>query len=318
MDLIKKSTSPFIYHNEVNVEADKNNKNLSKDDVLFLYNQDTFVLSDLHIVKMIAQYSFLTQIQIFSAIQAYLNKYPNIPLVKDVDGLRNRLRYLTKSALIRRYHFQALDKNKNQLKKQSYYCVSPHGYNYIKRIVNFKEKYNEYIAATPIDEVFKFLSTGVVIQALINKSSSITFTMNKQVYVKEIKSIYDIYGEIKNKVNNIDYRVLIEPFKLRYDKNRMTEIEWKNNLNERIDFIKTYFSRYSADVSPYVIFSCEDLEGLKQAMKIIKDPLEDYLDSIYFTTDAILFFYGLDNALIKVVNDKGKSVLYCEDSIPFL
>ncbi|WP_459195639.1 hypothetical protein [Wukongibacter baidiensis] len=318
MDLINKSTSPFIYHDEVDAKADKNNKNLSKDDVLFLYNQDGFVLSDLHIVKLIAKYTFATQIQIFNAIQICRNKYPDIPLVDDIDGLRNRLKHLTKSALIRRYQFQALDQRTGKLKQQSYYCVSAHGYNYIKRIVNFKDKYDEYIAVTPVDEVFKYLTTGVVIQTLINRNPSLGFKTNKQLYIKELRNLYDIYGEVKSKINGANHSVVIEPFKTRYNKNRMTEEEWKSNLTGRMEFIKAYFTKNSVENIPHVVFACEDLMGLKEAMKTVIDCLEGYLDNVYFTTDAVLFFYGLDKALIKIIKENGKPILHYEENIPFL
>lgn len=317
-DLFDSARSLFIYHPNLNKEvvanlayddATKNLKTLTKLEVQYLYDTGFFSLSDLHIVKIVAKHVFVTQSMVKKYID-YNNKYADgvnrVYITSDIDNIKNRLTNLVKAGVLTRYifytyHYEHTDK----LMKMSYYLVSPHGYNYIKRILNYKEPYDEYLAVWPIEEVFKFLVVNTVCQRFLTEKSFKEYNIDFPFYIKELKSKERIYAVIDVAVEDGSKKVIVEPFKLNYNNMRISENEFKMELNNRFKVLKEYiqFLQGNGYVSNDIIFVCEDFKGIKQAAKMATHYLPEYLDNIYYTTDVMATCYRPEIAYVKLKNN---------------
>jgi hypothetical protein len=177
--------SKFCYHPEYDKQytktlADEDStkaiKTLSKQEVIYLYERSFFTDSDLQIVKLIADHLFATQGMIEKSIRRFSANSGSeqyVPIIGELKNLKTRLTSLVKAGILVKYLFDvpkpssgAGEEGENGKFTYSYYLVSPHGYNFLKRVLNYGGSYDEYLSITPLDEVFKYLSTNAVGQAL--------------------------------------------------------------------------------------------------------------------------------------------------------
>lgn len=279
-------------------------KTLNKMEVTSLYDSKLFTDSDLHIVKIVANNLFATQKMIEKAIflnNARSNESTYVPMIADLEFLKSRLTDLVKANILIKYIFQVpRSDNSGNYINLSYYLTSPHGYNFIKRILNFDKNYDEYLAVTPIEEVFHYLSTGSVCQEFM-KLSGVTYEVDMPFYSKNTKKLNKLYGKISMNKDGVEYRIVVEPLKFLFNRNRISEDDFIRNLNTRFLIVKEYLQTLlaKADKKFYLIFVCDDYAGLRNACILADRNLKEYMPYIYFTTDK-LCSRGLDEALIQI------------------
>lgn len=292
LNILKETQTPFMYHEDLNLEYCSNNKSLNKEEVLVKYYTNYFTVSDLVIVKALSKIVFGTNTMIWKVLELFKRKYPKMPVLTDAKLLKNRLTVLTKSSIIKRFKFIPIGGNS----PHSYYCITPHGYNYIKRIMNFKDKYDEYIGVTPPDEVMKYLASVAVAEEFIDHDSFIDFNVDVSFYTKEL-GLQNIYVEVKTNVNDKENTIIIEPLYFKFDTNRMSEEEYMLNLRERLRVIEKYISTKVEDDTPTIMFVCENVSGIKQAMELASEHLALYKNYMYFTTDSVTHKMGVKGVL---------------------
>jgi len=315
LKFLKDTQTPFLYHEDINKAFCKDNKNLTKEEVLVRYETNEFTISDLIIVQALAKIVFGTKEMILKVLENLSKEYPDKPILVDSKALKGRLSKLVKSAVMKRFTFHL----QSDKRTHSYYCVSPHGYNYIKRIFRFKDKYDEYIAVTPIDEVMKCLAATSVAQEFTTKSSFIDFQIGKNFYIKE-KGLFTLYAEVETLVGGEKKHTLIEPLYFKYDKNRISEKELQESLIERMEVISTYFSKRMETNMPTIFFVCENIGGIRRAMALGAEYLASYKNYIYYTTDAVVHNVGIEKSLMRIEEiDKGMPVNFTNNiSKPFI
>lgn len=316
-ELFNAAKSFFIYHPDLNQTAvdnlayedpSKTIKTLSKLDVQYLYDTKYFSLSDLHIAKVVAKHVFVTQSMVKRYID-YCYKMTSakeyMPVINDVDALKLRLQILAKAGILTRYAFDTYHyEYEDKLLKMSYYLVSPHGYNYLRRILDYKEPYDEYLAITPIEEVFKCLAVNSVCLSFLKIEAFRDYNLDFPFYIKEFKSKEKIYGVVDVVSDNINRKVIIEPFKLTYNKMRISEETFKLELNKRFKILKEYIGYLQSKgyTNNDIIFVCEDFDGIKKAGKMANHYLPEYMETIYFTTDVMANQFRPSLAYVKIKN----------------
>lgn len=306
LELIEKSLTPFKYHDEV-VCNEKHFKMPDKNDVMYSYNTNFFNISDLHIVYVIARLHFSTMEVIVSTTK-YLSKTKQLSgkVTVDADFIKSRIGTLIKSGLVKRYKFFPY-KNKVVGNKglSSYYLVTGHGYNFLKRILYYREPYDEYLAITPIEDVFKFLSANVVVAAAFNCIGFKGFYNNKRHFIKSTRDLLTTFSILDFEIEEEKYKLYVEPIKLSFNQQRISRENLKENIIMRLEFLKNIVMT-GTNEKKYILFLAEDLEGLQYVSGFVKEYLFDYMEYIYLGTDASIYLNSFENSLIQLVLDDDK------------
>lgn len=324
MEMFERTKSQFVYHpgydktvvsNLAYDDPSKTIKILSKQEVQYLYDSNYFTDSDLQIANVVAKHVFATQGMIKKYID-YFHKVKTdmdaVPLISDMNSLKGRLQVLVKAGILSRYlftvpHFLEADKEF----QMSYYLVSPHGYNYLKRILNNGQSYDEYLGITPLDEVFKYLCVNIFCQSLLDIKNFKNYTIERSFYSNQSRKKHAIYGVIDMEKDSCKKKIIVEPFRINYNPNRFSINEFNNNLINRFNLIKEYGNMLMSKGEDYdVMFVCEDFEGLKKAAKFVSNRIPELQEKIYFSTDGMACFYKASSIFIKL---KGNSLI---NSVP--
>lgn len=321
--LIEKSTTPFMYHDRIDLVQDKINNSLSKEEVVLLYERNFFTISDLLIAKIVAKYVYASELHVKKAIKYFHetaaedDKVGLISADEADKALKGRLEQLCKADIIKRYRYQAL-KEYGELKLQSYYFVSPHGYNYIKRIVNFKENYDEYLAIRPIEDVFNYLSINTVISSFYEHNCLKKFENDVPFYSKDKRIKTNIYSIVETEANGVKHKIYLEPLRFRFNDNRISKNEWKENIIERLGILKEAVLKHNDNSIKYIIFICEDIKGLQIGVSYVLQYLQDIKDICLFTTDGVVFTSGLENAMVCLSDSDGSNIALKHIKPPFI
>lgn len=310
MQVIEASITPFMYHDEINVRAD-DAKAFDRNEVLYNYNTKAFTDSDLQLVKILASQVFSTLTQLSSAVKYETNKRPYLKnmITIEQDNIKSRLGKLCKSGIVQKYKYLPYKKAlEGSTTPASYYFVTPHGYNYIKRILHFDRPYDEYLGAYPVEEVFKYLSANTVLCAMFQSQKMLSFENFKRVYWQSEKKVIPIYSQAETEVDGIKNEILFEPLKFKFNEQRLHRDEMKEFLNKRIQFLAEYLDEVEADINRYLVFLAEDISGIKIAANLIADsPLIDLSNQVFITTDAAAHMVGdVSSILLTLQRSEGK------------
>lgn len=322
--LIEKSTTPFMYHNQMDLKQDVINKSLGKAEVMLLYENNYFTVSDLLIAKIAAKYVYSSEIHIKKAIEHFHktakddDRVALISIDEYQRGIKSRLGQLCKADILKRYMYQAF-KEYGELRPQSYYFVSAHGYNYIKRIVNFKGNYDEYLAIRPIEEALSYLSVNTVISSFYEYDSFKGFENDVSFYSKDKQSKASIYSIVETEVNGLKYKIYLEPLKFNFNDNRISKNEWKENIIERLEILKEAVLKDKDNNSiKYIMFICEDIKGVQIAVTYVREYLADIKGICLFTTDGVVFTSGLERSIVSIVDTQGENIALEHIKPPFI
>lgn len=291
-EIIKNNKSLYLYNDNIDVTLADFNGELNKEDILANYYRNKFTLSDLFIVEAIATLTFADKGLIIKQLELMRKKEPD-KLIYSIDSeykkdgeIVSRLEVLCKNSLVRCFKFNVGPRSKVY---KSYYCVTPHGYNYLKKIINRTEAYDDYIGVTPIDEVFKFLSAATV--AVIGADSPYFKNMytNNKFYIQETKKNTFTYAELLFEKDNKKRYMLIEPYFLNYHKGRLTEEAQLKHLEKRMETVTKYISARTLEIQPIIVFVCENMNGIRSLCNAIFKYFKYNYSNIYFTTEYLVF-----------------------------
>lgn len=313
MKVINNKPTPFQYHPNIDFKSSWYNKQLTVDEITTNYYKSYFTLSDLFIVKAIAEIEVGTKAMIQEVLVNQKNHFPDKAIPNEYDALAGRLKVLAQTSLIKRFQFNTVDE-----REASVYCVTAHGYNYIKRICNFTKAYDQYYCVTPVDEMVKSLAAINIMLQFKKYPSFIKHTSNMNYYEKSIGR-NKLYAEVKTKVDDKVYYVLIDTLYYKHNPARISEEEIKRAMDHRIEVIKSYYTQKGSKGVPIIIFACEDMGGLKKAVQYVLSNLKNYLTRIYFTTDSVVYSnQSIENSLVSLSLQDGKATLTSEIKHDFL
>lgn len=294
ISIFKEKKSPFLYHDNINVEYSPKNGNLNKEEVIVRYYTKSFTDSDLVIVNALARITFGTKELIWKALELESKRYPDRPVMTDEKNFNQRLEVLTKCCLIRKFFFYNVSGV-----KQSYYCVTAHGYNFIKRKLNFKSKYDDYLSITTADEVMRHLAAVSSALEFLRSSKFLEISTDIPYYIKD-DGLKKLYAEVITKGESRNNYILFEPFYLAYDKKRFNEQEFNEYLEDRINVVTNYIKDKGEQGNVFVILICEGLAGITRAMNVVAKKLLLHKKAIFYTTDGGVYSVGIGNALISL------------------
>ncbi|MGE4282817.1 MAG: hypothetical protein AB7G87_03775 [Clostridia bacterium] len=295
-----------------NKDSSKAIKTLSKAEVMYLYDSKTFTDSDLQLAKIVAKNIFCTVPMLVKSL-AHFTKYKTknntIAIMNEYASesarqlLRGRLDVLVSANILNKYFFpvKKIRNGEEVSGNMGYYLVSPHGYNFLKRILNFNDNYDEYLSITPLEDVFKYLTTSTICQAFYEIPGFIDYNIDIPFYCKTQKKLTRIYGAVTLEKDDSKYKIIVEPVKFNFNQFRITQQEWEKFIHEHLEVLKAYLDGLLVKQKQFrVLIACEDIEGLQNSAKLIYQYLKDYLPYIYFTMDAIAFSYGVDKTCIQM------------------
>lgn len=311
--ILQSGETPYLYFDETNVELASNNGELSKEDIVVKYYNNVFTLSDLCIVEAVAKLSFaeryLIRLQLIRDKKEDSEKLISdaADITKD-DILRNRLNILTKCSILRRFKFVSRTGG-----IKTYYCCTAHGYNYLKRILNRKDGYDEYISVTPIDEVLKYLSANTV-GLIASNSKNCKGMYAKNAYFSKETGKVDLYNELVYEKNEKKRYILLEPFFMQYQKGRLTTRSYEKFAADRVKLVKSYISSKNSELPAVVVFLCENMEGIYKLAEHLNKNFKENLSRFYFTTDYLVFSnQDFNSSLFKVEIENNQLVWQLAD-----
>ena len=307
--------SEYSFHVDLQHISDlTQNVVLNKLEVLDWYDRGHISVSDLYIVYAVSMLTFANTYQIIDYITLWKehNKDIPIPSTMDKDSIVSRLKTLCGGSFLRRHKFTNINGE-----PRDYFYTTPHGNNFLKKLLYFKGNYDEYLGAIHIQEVLKYLSINQislkVIESIAAKypievSSKPFFTTHSLYFDKATRSTVEIYGFFNLKDRN--KRILLEPFRMKYDELCYSKNQMVTLAEERFEFLKRYISDFvrdnSGSESLNVVFVCENLASIKILAKQISKWDEYFYSYVSFTTDKLIRDKGLENSSFKVKLDDGK------------
>lgn len=312
-NLLSLSKSPYTYNTEHSKErtdrdSERQGKGLSKHDINYYWDQGYFTTSDLQLVKLVAENVFCSTRMLKKSLLLFRRSSENkdISILSDEKNLRDRLRVLVKCELLIKYTLRNnidFTASNSKTDVEHYYCVSPHGYNYIKRQLYFNRNYDEYLCSTPIEEVFKYLSAVMACQAISCVDGSIDYVIDTPFYSKLLKRKVSLYGIVKADKNDKKFTVIVEPIKFEYEPKKITKVVWDNLIVERFLILKEAICELQKDnpsTNIRVMFVCNDLRSINKSVTLAKSNLFEHLSSSYFVIDAVVDKYSLTSTCIQV------------------
>ncbi len=314
LDCLLNTRSPFVFVNGSSTSTvysgngtDKELKSLSKNDVNFMYYNNVFTLSDLHVVKYVAENIFCTVPMLKRSIKHYhetTEDSQKVILSVNTEHLKERLdtglcraQILVKTLFASHRKASAGDNNRKEY--MSYYTCTPHGYNFIKRLIGYDRPYDEYSSILALDQVFKYLSVITVCQTFYDIPGFKNYKINNQEYTVNIKTgrkYYSPYGVVNLEAENNRTKVIIEPFFRSYNKSRISGNAYIAEVKERFANIGDYLQK-NFDMT-HLIFSCEDISAIKAAVDLTKEYLPGCTNKVYFTIDKEANKNGIENACL--------------------
>lgn len=319
LDRLISCRSPYIYLNgkttsrAVNTDdSSEGLKSLSKNDVHCMYLNNIFTLSDLQIARFVAENVYATVPILKKAINYYHNRTRDkdkVALSIQTNYLKERLDSgLCRGQILYKTVFYSAKSNGEETKtKMSYYTCSPHGYNYLKRIVGFDKTYDEYTGVLGIDQVFKYLSSIVICQTFYESDVFKGYEICNQEFTlnnKTGRKFYSPYGKVYLDTPDRPTKYIIEPFSLSFNRLRISEKSYITDVTSRFASIKEYLGRSMVKYDAYVIFTCEDIKGIKAAVELSKKYLPESLDRILFTIDKEADASGIQKSCLKCTGDQ--------------
>ena len=315
LDLFMNYRSLFTYVNGIAYKAASGDsaqpelKSLSKNDVNCLYLNNVFSISDLHIAKIVAENIFSTVPIIGRSINYYHRTTPDndkVALVQQMEHIKERLdKHLCRSQILYKtvYTVQSSRGSQDSKKKiYAYYTCTPHGYNFLKRIVGFSKTYDEYTGVLCIDQAFRYLSVVTVCQHFYKVPGFENYQVQNQEYTVNVKTgrkWYSPYGIVKINNGNNPVKVVVEPFHLSFNRNRVSETDYVNDLKNRFTDLNDYMQKVTAEGKVYIIFSCEDIQSVKAAVELTKQYLPLFTDNVYFTIDRLGEEIGIERCCLQ-------------------
>lgn len=312
-DKLMETRSPFTFmsgltdHKPVTNFSGQDKKALSKAEVAWCYQTNRFVLSDLHIAKIIGTNIFATVPIIKRALSYYhsnTDESSKVAIIKDLEVIKERLdKCLCASQIVYKTVFAKYDvvKDISTRNNASYYTLSSNGYNYVKRLVGFDKSYDEYTGILSPDQAFKYLSVVTVCQAFYGfkgfKSYNInnqSFTVNQQTGRKPFKPYGSVIIKPKDQASQLE--LIVEPFNLCFNPNRISNDVYIKDVLERFENINQYLT---ANVSTPLIFTCEDIDSIKQCIELVKKHLPLFVNRIFYTIDKETENNKIQNALLN-------------------
>ena len=295
---LNEAVSPFLYHPEHDTRLDKDCKGLSKEEVITRYHMNEIADTDLLIAKALAKIVFGTTDLINKAVEVQRIREPEKKLTEDRGALKGRLGALVKTGLVKKFKYRCLHDGR----EHAYFCLNGHGYNFLKRIYRFTDRYDEYLSITPFDEVVKWMATATAVLSAAKEPTVTRYQMGQPYFSKEAGR-HNLYGELETLVGGQKQLVLFEPIFFHRNEERITVNEQEAFQKERLAVVGDYLTKRYVE-NPNVIIVCEDKEGLKKAMAICAKEFPSAIHHFYFTTDVLVHRHGLRNSLMRIAELK--------------
>ncbi len=309
-NLLAQSKSPYIYRTEHSKErtsrdSSKQGKELSKHEVNYYWDEGYFTVSDLQLVKLVAENVFCSTKMLKKSLLIFRRNTENkdIAILSDESYLRDRLRVLVKCEMLIKYTLRLNIDDVANKDVEHYYCVSPHGYNYIKRQLYFNKKYDEYLSSLPVEEVFKYLSTVMACQSFSTVKGFEKYLIENSFYSSTLKKMVKLYGEVKVTTSSGKHVIIVEPLKFEYERQKITKQTWENLIVERFTILKEGLlevQKENPDANISFMIVCNDLSGINKAASLAKTYLCEYLHCIYFVIDTIIEKYSFSSTCIQI------------------
>jgi len=303
LDILQNTSSLYMYHDSCEKTPSAKSKPLSKNDVIAEYDSGKFTNSDLQIVKLVAKNVFCTQGMIEKEIKHYnkVNHGSGVMLMDTVEvNLKSRLTDLVKCDILKKYTYTTPDLKTGNMFNYSYYLTSPHGYNFIKRILKYNDNYDEYLAIKPLEEVLKYLSVVATVQSLYDLEGYISNVIDKPLFLKDKRIMTNLYGYVDFERKKKQCRLVLEPVKFKHNKEIISDADWLKDIEFRYSVLKAYMQSLMGKYEYAVLLLCDDIEGIKRAGELALKIIPEYINYIYFSTDAVVVRYGVDAALLQL------------------
>lgn len=305
MKYIHEHPSPYIFNPENNNERFLNTKgkvNVTESE--YAFNTDEITLSDLHLVTALADLKFATREILEDYLEYFARKSGtlNVPYGKknsSEDTLTYRLKTLSRAGFIWKFTYES-EINKKLVKK-SYYCPSSNAFKIIKRVLDYREKYDELLSVQPIENVFGHLSVNSVANTFTTLPAFVELQSHESTYIKEKRAVYDLYQVVKFKTKAGDHKkIMIEPLRFNFSTSRITENNHETALKERLFLAEMFIRSYRPKHDPYIFFVCEDLQGIQKAIKLLEKNRFPFMNNIYLSTDEIIYKRRFKDTVLKL------------------
>ena len=305
--------SDYIWHEKLNWRADHvRNTTLSKMKVIDAFDDGIVTYSDLYIVYVIHVMTYANLYQIAEYTKWWKTQCKDLPLnpADDMEAFKSRIENLVKNSFLRRYKFV-----NNEGKDRDYYFVTPNGYNFIKKKLYFKEKYDEYLGAAPVQEVLKYLANNELLVKILNNvsmeqgyhmESKSFYSSHVQYYDKSKRKNIITYGFLNIPIGDRKVKILIEPYRPTFDVNVFAKGQMDQIQNDRFDFLNKYIDEFDTknigNGSLKVIFVAEDVHSARKLAAYIST-LESYIRAnMMVTVDKVVQQHGLSKTFLKLID----------------
>lgn len=303
LELLQEAESLYMYHDSSVRTPSAKARPLSKSDVISEYDSGRFTNSDLQVVKLVAKNVFCTQGMIDKEINHYNknNHGTGVSLMEAVNmNLKSRLTDLVKCDILKKYTYQTPGLKKGDMFTYSYYLTSGHGYNFLKRILKYDGNYDEYLAIKPLEEVLKYLSVVSTVQTLYDIKGYTNSCIDKPLILKDKHVKTNLYGIVDVSRDEKVCRIVLEPIKFNHNKEIISDADWMKDIEFRFGVLKSYMQMLFSKCEFAVLILCDDIGGLSRAGEMALRLVPDFINYIYFSTDAVITRHGFDAAMLKL------------------
>lgn len=265
-------------------------------------------MQHIRILQMVSKLTFCdTPNLIMGLVNQYKinpNKYKCLSFIDNAIVIRTNLEQLYTSlidlerwGLIHRFTYKPFSK------KMSYYCCSNLGYNFLRKELGEEKFFDSYLALTAPEEIMKYLAT---ISCLFSFDNIFDFSTSVDFEIGN-KRKQKLFVEALRKKDDVEQYILLEPIFSSYNDEKFDKTDMLKFRKRRIEIIRKYMVEKSINNSVAIVLVCDDLNGVKEAFKVLKDNFVNNLDKFYITCD---FLQGdsVNDKLLKVLSfkDNGK------------
>lgn len=242
--------------------------------------------SDMHILQALAHLKFSTVVHLHHYAERYNDVFGQSVMANDLESLKHRVDKIHKCGLLFAWKVEYLSHDTTM--HYTYYTLSPYAFKVLKNQLNFKDEYNDAIAATHFEDSIKYLAVNGVGCVLKKCKSISSWDIGKQTFWQEQRKKIHLFGRYVYNSGEGDSLLIIEPIRFGRDKFRLTEERFNEDMEERLTFLSNYvFSKVSHYNDVKVLFLCEDIQGIQNTVQIVAAKAEAMLAYSGFTIDLI-------------------------------
>lgn len=305
--------SKFSYYDGIEIRLSDQSHMLDNAMIEKMVLLKEVVESDFFILKALAELSWANVEMLVEAVRKMHLMEPEKAIPPATrDTIKSRVVRLCKTSLAK--GFEYVTSSNTPIKV---YCATDAGITLIRRKLYYSGNSEVFNALNPCEEIFRRLACNYVAQRLCSGKTGMRHIPGTVEYVAGKGKVF-LYSRLYRETEDQKKVIIFEPMYFRANPLLNSRNDMINYIKHRLSIFRCFEKKAIADgYNVSVVFVVEDYSGLKEAVSLLKEELNENSTNIYFTSEnAIYSSENADRGVLKIkeVTEGKPTLVACNGS----